>query len=115
MKKKRKWPQVILEKKSCIKTIHVHVQQKQKKDEEWSAHIEIVFNDNSKKDFCVRSSVDEKKAYFGIATFWVVGKNCIMKNENYIAFLESRWINSYTGGLWQASVQSSNVLPVVGN
>ena len=57
-------------------------------------HIEIVFNLNSKKEFCFSSSVWETETFLRIVIFWVGGKNCIVKNEKCIVFLESRYVNS---------------------
>ena len=63
----------------------------------WRAHIEIVFNGNSKKEFCVHFLVQKKtkqktnkKSYLGFIIFRVGGKNCIVKNVCYcIVFPES--------------------------
>ena len=58
------------------------------------ASIEIVFNLNSKKEFWFCSSVWETETFFGIVIFWVGGKTCIVKNEKWIVFPESRYVNS---------------------
>ena len=67
----------------------------------WRAHIEIVFNGNSKKEFCVHFLVHkkqnktktknkQKKSYLGFIIFRLGGKNCIVKNVCYcIVFPES--------------------------
>ena len=55
-------------------------------------HIEIILNLDSKKEFCFYSSVEETET-FGIAIFWIGGKNCMVKNEKCI-FPESRYVNS---------------------
>ena len=56
-------------------------------------HIEIIFNLNSKKEFCFYSSVEETGTFFGNVISWVGGKNCITKNEKCI-FPKSRFVNS---------------------
>ena len=55
--------------------------------------IEIVFNLNSKKEFCFCSSVYEAETFFDIMIFWVGGKNSIVKNEKCIVFPEQWYIN----------------------
>ena len=46
---------------------------------------------------CFYSSVWETETFFSIVIFWVGGKNCVVKNEKCIVFLESRYVNSNPG------------------
>ena len=63
----------------------------------WHIRIEIVSDESSKMWFI---SLLRKNLFyffllcFGIAIFWVGGKNCIVKNEKRIVFLKSRYVNS---------------------
>ena len=63
------------------------------------ASIEIVFNLNSKKEFWFCSSIWETEIFFAIVIFWVGGKTCIVKNEKWIVFPESRYVNSNPANL----------------
>ena len=57
-------------------------------------HIEVTFNlSNSKKEFCFCSFIWKTETFFGIVIFGVVGKNCIVKNEKYIVFPKSKYVN----------------------
>ena len=90
-KRKKASSNLYLRKEPCFKTINVHVQQQNCFYKKWHNRIEIVINGNSKNEFCFWLSVFEKKTKklwgFGLAFFWVGGKNCKLlpkiKNVSY--------------------------------
>ena len=57
----------------------------------WNVDIEIVSNGTKKIRFV---SPFRKKLCFDIVIFRLGGKNCIVKNEKWIVFCESRYVNS---------------------
>ena len=102
-----------LKKESCVKTIHVKVQQKQNCFHKKSyTHTEMNFNVNCncKKElwFCFSVYEKWKSSYFGIVIFSVGGKNYIGKNENCIAFPKWRYVNSYPDWWFQGEYQLIN-------
>ena len=57
-------------------------------------HIEIHFNLNRKKEFYFCSSVQKTETFFGIVIIRDGWRNCIVNNEEWIAFPKSQYANS---------------------